>query len=279
MPGLTGHLLEGIIVRIQSHRRDAGGGVFLKAGADYGHLAGLRVVKVYVPCNSVSAHGFLHRRKDGLEEELLFLELDFGLGGMDVYVYGGGIYVQVEEIGGRGAVRDKVFIGLHHGLVEVGAAEIPAVHKEKLVPKGFAGAFRAAGVSAEGDYCGIGLNVHNVSHNGGAKEVLDAEFEAFDGLYHVDVTTVVGKGEADVRSREGNPLEFLHYVPKLNVVGFEELPSCRDVIEEVADGYICANRAGDFLGALVLRRRHLDFHAGFFLCGAGPEGYFGHGGN
>ena len=48
MPGLGGHLHEGIIVRIQAHRGGAGRGIFPETCADNGHLPGLRVVKVYV---------------------------------------------------------------------------------------------------------------------------------------------------------------------------------------------------------------------------------------
>ena len=132
---------------------------------------------------------------------------------MDVHVYAGGIHVNVEEVRWGCSLRNQVLIGFHHGLVEVGAAEVSAVDKEELVAKGLFGAFRAAGVSAEGGDGCIGLNVHYVPDNCGAQEVLDTEFEAFGGLYHVDVTAVVGEGEAYVRAGEGDPLEFLNYMP------------------------------------------------------------------
>ena len=198
--GLAGHLLERIIIQIQSCVRNGRWTVFLETGAHDGNLPGLRIVKFYGTGHAALSHGFLDGSQQGLEQHLVFLELDFRLCGMDVHVYGGGIHIQVDEIGRGASFRDEVFVGLHHGLVEVRAPEVSAVHKEELVPNGLPGTFRTAHEAPHGGNGGIGRYIHDVTGDGGPQQVLDAEFQGFCGFEDMDVLAVVGEGEGQVRA-------------------------------------------------------------------------------
>ena len=160
-------------------------------GRYHRNLLGFGVVEFEVSGHAGAAQGLFHGGHHGLEQQLLLLELDFGLGGVNVHVNGGGIHFQVDEIGGRDAFRHQVFVGFHHGLVQVGAAEVSAVHKEELVAQGLAGAFGLSYITAQGGDAGIGPDIYQATDKRGPQQVLDAEFMAFGGLHHVDVLAVV----------------------------------------------------------------------------------------
>ena len=148
--------------------------------------------------------------------------------------------------------------------MQVGAAEVSAIHEEKLVAKGLFGAFWFADISAQRSDAGFGRNVHDIAHNGGAQEVLDAEFETFGGLYHVDVPAVVGEGEGNLGPGEGHALELFHDVAQFHIVALEEFAPGGNIVEEVADADVSAHRATHFAGALVLGCGHNHFNASLF---------------
>ena len=52
---------------------------------------------------------------------------------MDIHIQRLRIYLKVYEIGRSNPVRNKIFISLHHGLVEIRTLEESSVHKEILV--------------------------------------------------------------------------------------------------------------------------------------------------
>ena len=114
-----------------------------------GHLSLLGVVEVDRAGGGAAAERFLDRRKDGLEHHTVILELDLGLGRVDVDVYGGRICLYINKIGRSHALGDEAFVGLHHGLMEISAAEITAVDEEKLVAQGLPRAFRPAYVAVD----------------------------------------------------------------------------------------------------------------------------------
>ena len=196
---------------------------------------------------------------------------------MDVHVHGGRVHFQVNEVGRRASLRDQVLVGLHHGLVEVGAAEISAIDKEKLVAEGLPGALRLSHVAAEGRDGGIGRYIHDISHNTGSQQVLDAEFVALGGFHYMDILAVVGEGKANVRPGEGHTLELFHNMPELHAVAFEELAAGRNIVKEIAHGDIGAHGAGDLTGSLVLRGGHDNLRTGFFAADTGSERNLGHG--
>ena len=279
MPGLTGHLVKGIVIPVHPGRGHGCGPVFLKARTHHGYLPGLGVVKLDGAGHPQLAQGLLHGGKHRLEENLVFLELDFRLGGMDVHVHGGRVHVQVDEIRRRTPLRHLVLVGLHHGLVQQRAAEITPVDKEKLVSQGFAGAFRLADIPLQRGDGSLGRYVHELADEGGPQKVLDAEFMALGRFYHMDVFAVVGKGEGYVRAGEGHPLKLLHNVAELNVVAFEELAAGGDVVKEIPHRNVGAHGAGDLPGALVLGGGHGHFHAQLLAVHAGTEGHLRHGGD
>ena len=278
-PGLTGLPVEGIVIPVHSGRGYGRGPILLKTRAHDGNLPGLGVVELDGAGHPQLAQGLLHGGKHRLEENLVFFELDFRLGGVDIHVHGGGVHVQIDEIGRRATLRHLVFIGLHHGLVQQGAAEVSAVDKEKLVSQGFAGALRLADIPLQRGNGGLGRYVHKLADKGGPQKVLDAEFMALGGLHHMDVLAVVGKGEGHVLPGEGHPLKLFHNVAELYVVAFEELAAGGNVVKEVPHRNVGSRGAGDFPGALVLGGRHGHFHAQLLGGHAGAEAYLRHGGD
>ena len=279
MPGLTGHLVKRIVIPVHPGGGHGCGPILLKARAHHRNLPGLGVVEFDGAGHPQLAQGLLHGGKHRLEEDLVFLKLDFRLGGMDVHVHGGGVHVQVDEIRRRTPLRHLVFIGLHHSLVQQRAAEIAAIDKEKLVSQRFAGAFGLADIPLQRGDGGIGRYVHELADEGGPQEVLDAEFVALGGLHHMDVLAVVGEGEGHVRAGEGHPLELLHDMAELYVVAFEELAAGGDVIKEVPDRDVGTHGAGDLPGAFVLGGGHGHFHTQLLTGHAGTEGHLRHGGD
>ena len=198
---------------------------------------------------------------------------------MNIHIHRARIHIQINEVGRRAAFRKQVFIGLHHGLVQVGAAEVAAVHKEELVAQCLAGAFRLAYIAPQGGNGRGGLNVHELANQPRPQQVLDAELEALGGLDHMDLAPVVGEREGNVRSGERHALELFHNVPELHVVALEEFSPRGDVVKEVPDGDIGAYRAAHFARAFVLGTGHKHLYAGFFTGDAGAKSHFRHGGN
>ena len=195
---------------------------------------------------------------------------------MDVHIHGGRIHVQVDEIGRRASFGNEVFVGLHHGLVQQRAAEIPSVHKEKLVAQRLSGALGFSHIALQIHKGSAGRYVHDVSHNGRSQQVLDADFISESRFHDVDVLAVVGKGEGYVRTGERHPLELLHDMPQLYIVALEELAAGRDVVEEISDRYVGSHRAGNLFGAFILRGRHHHLHTQLLTGLARPERHFRH---
>ena len=84
---------------------------------------------------------------------------------------------QVDEIGRRGARRQEIVIGVHHRLVEIRTAEIPAVDEEELVPEGFPRLVGTAHIALHPDHGCLCGYVHHLAHDIVAQEVLDSEFQ------------------------------------------------------------------------------------------------------
>ena len=163
--------------------------------------------------------------------------------------------------------------------MQVGAAEIAAVHEEELVAQGLAGAFGPSHIAPQGGDAGFGADVHDVSHDGGPQEVLDAEFITFGGLYHMDVPAVVREREGNVGPGEGHALELFHDVAQFHVVALQEFAPGGNVVEEIADADVGAHRAAHLAGPLVLGTGHDHLYTGLFGGDTGAERDFGHGGN
>ena len=243
-----------------------------------GHPGLLRVVEVDGAGGRTAAEGLLHRREDGLEHHAVVLEFDLGLGGVDVDVYGGRVCLYVNKIGRSHPVGDKPLVGFHHGLVEIGAAEIAAVDEEKLVSKGLAGAFRAADVAVDAGERSLGPELREFADNALSQHVKNPEFQCLGGAEGEKVAPVGGKGEADVRPRKGDAGELLHDVTELHGVGLQELPAGRHVVEQVPDREGRARRGGDLLQGDLLRSGEDDLAANFRFRLLRPEGHLRHGG-
>ena len=208
-----GFVLEGIVVEIYGRGGRAGGLVLLKVLAQHREVLVRRGgVKVYhVPERSL-AQGFLYRGAYYLEYDGFLLELDLCLGRVDVHVHGLGVHRKVQEIGRRNAFRYEVLVRLHHRLVHICAAEIPAVHKEELVARGLAGVLRTSHKAAYLYQRSVDLNIYDLLRHGCAHQVHNPEFQGLCRLEGINFLAVHSKAEAHVRACEGHPLEFFQDV-------------------------------------------------------------------
>ena len=87
------------------------------------------------------------------------------------------------------------------------------------------------------------------------------------------------EGEACFRTCQGHPGELLRNVLELHIVGLEELPPRRDVVEEVADSEIRPGRSRDLVCGKVNGSCKLDFAAHLVPRPPGLQCHFGNGGN
>ena len=220
--------------------------------------------------------GLLDAGIDDLEDDVVFLELDFRLGGVDVHVDAVRIHLQIQEIGRIQVLRHQVFIRFLDSLVQVGAAEIPPVYKEELVAQGLARRVRPAHKAAHAHDGGLGGDIHQLAGHGRPHQVLDAELQRLGLAQHKEVFLVMGKGKGNVRPRKGHTGKLLDDVLELHVVALEELAAGGHVVEEVAHRKRRPLGAGRLTGSQMLRGRKLHFHAHLVRGTARPEGHIGH---
>ena len=175
IPGLTrnpvrrGTLPERIVSRIRfddGHRDPL---VLLETASELGQGRGALGVEVDAGAEAVAPERLLDAGVEDLEDDGVVLELDLRLGRVDVDVHGVRVRLQEDEVGGRDPVRDHLLVGLHHGLVEVRAAEIASVDEEILVAGGLPGGVGAADEAAHAHHGGVGRQVHDVPDHVAAK--------------------------------------------------------------------------------------------------------------
>ena len=189
------------------------------------------------------------------------------------------IGLQEYEVGRGDPVGNQLLVGLHHCLVEVGAAEIAAVHEHELVAEGLPGRVGAADVALELEHGGLGRDVHELRRHSGAEEVLYPEFSGLRFLEHEELASAAGEREADFGTGDGHSREFFDDVLELHVVGLEELAPCGGVEEKIAHGEAGACGCGHGGGAHLAVAA--DSHLGGGLVGRPPrpEGDFRHRGD
>ena len=112
-----------------------------------------------------------------LEDDTVILELDFGLGWMDIDIYRLWIDVKIYDVGRRNPIRNEVFICLHYRLVQVRAAEITSVHKEILVSKAFLSHVRTACETIYADNRSLSLYIHDLLRHIASEHILNPEFQ------------------------------------------------------------------------------------------------------
>ena len=251
--------------------------VFVEIPPEHGHLHGAFRIEVDAFAEGVPAEGLLDAGIQDLEDQGIVLELDLRLGRMDVDIHRMRIDIQVQEIGRGHPLGDETFVGLHHRLVQVGAAEIAAVDEEELVAQGLAGCVGPADESRDAHEGGLCLDVHQFPDDIRAQQVLRPVFQRLGRLQDIEVASVVRQREGDVGTGQRDAREFLDDVLQLDGVGLEEFPPGRRVVEEVAHGEVGPDRGRDLRGLDMVEGTDAHLGRHLVLGAAGLERDFGDG--
>ena len=182
---------------------------------------------------------------------------------MDVDIHRLRIHLQPDEVGGGVSFRKIFFVGLHHSLVQIGAAEIASVHEEILVRDRLAGGVRAREESAYAHYGGVGVDVDQIPGDIRSHKVQYPEFQGLGRTEAEDVAPVRVEREAQVRTGDGYAGEFLHYVPEFHRVALEKLAAGGRVVEEIAYEEVASGRSRDRGGLDGCGVAYGDLRAGF----------------
>ena len=170
--------------------------VLLERSPHLGHLHAPLRVEIYPLPEGIPPQGGLHAGVDGLEDDRLLFELNLRLGRMDVDIHRLRIHLQPDEVGGGVSFRKIFFVGLHHRLVQIGAAEIASVHEEILVRDRLAGGVRAREESAHAHYGGVGVDVDQIPGDIRSHKVQHSEFQGLGRTEAEDVAPVRVEREA-----------------------------------------------------------------------------------
>ena len=160
--------------------------------------------------------------------------------------------------------------------MQVRALEETAVHEEVLIAEHLSGSI---GTSYKSPYCHqrrFCSDVDKVVHHCRSHQVPYSELERHCRLEHIDILSVMGKGESYFRTGQGYSCELCDDMLELDVVGLEELPSCRNVVEKVSYTEIGALRCCCLLGREVTRVCKIHLTAQFAVLLTGLEGHFCH---
>ena len=130
--------------------------------------------------------------------------------------------------------------------MEIGTAEISPVDEEQLVTQPLTGLVRPSDEPGDAHYGGLCADVGDFRGDSCAYNVLYPELQRTGRLQDINFAVVVDERETDVRAGVGHMLKFGNYVLEFYALGFEELASRRNIVEEVAHGEVRAYR-GDRL--------------------------------
>ena len=147
-------------------------------------------VEVYGVAERAFAQGFLDARIQGLEYDIVFLELDFSLCRADIHIHRVRVHFEVDKICRGDPLLKKIAVCVHHGLVQVRAAEIASVDEEILVSLVFPGGIGTSGISGDIDYGSLGEYVDHGVHDGAPQEVLYPELQRVGLFQDIDFTAV-----------------------------------------------------------------------------------------
>ena len=161
--------------------------------------------------------------------------------------------------------------------MQVRTLEETAVDEEILVAEHLPRSVRAAYESADDSYRRVSSDIHQVISHVRSDDIPDPVFQGHGRLENIYVLAVMGESETYVGTGESHPHEFGYYMLELNVVGLEELPSCRYVVEKVPDTEVGASRCRDFCGREMLRVCKVNLTSQFTVLLTGLERHFSHG--
>ena len=162
--------------------------------------------------------------------------------------------------------------------MHVRASEVPAVDEEELVAESLSGTVRLAHIALETHQGSLGADIHHVSRDVVPQEVQNPELDSLGLSQHEDILAVVDEAERDSGAGDRDSCEFFDYVLEFHVVGFQEFPSCRNVVEEIPDRDVGSLGYRGLFCRDVLRCRETDFASGFLSFFPGLQGDLRNGG-
>ena len=136
--------------------------------------------------------------------------------------------------------------------MKIRTPEKSAVDEEELVSESLFRLVRAAYISIYLDYRCFCADIHDLAHNAASEQVLYSVFQRLGRFQDVNVLTVVHQSESDFRSCQSDSGEFFYDMTELDIVRLHEFSAGRDVVEQVPDGEVGADRSGYFLSRNVL---------------------------
>ena len=120
---------EGVVMGVDFHGGLLHSGVVGRGVVD-GDVEGALGVEVDAGHGVELAERLADGRGEDLPDGLLVLELDLGLGRVDIHVDAGGVEGEVDEVVGQLAGRCQALVSLRDGLMEIGVAHVAAVDEE-----------------------------------------------------------------------------------------------------------------------------------------------------
>ena len=192
---------------------------------------------------------------------------------MNVHIYRLRINFKIDEIRRSDSFRNKVFICLHHSLVQVRASEISSVNEEILVAETFPGRLRTADITRNLNDGSLGMHIHDIIGNTCSEHILNSELQRLGRPEDTYILAVVSQSEAHSRTGKGDSCEFSDDMLELHIVRLEELTSCRDIIEKVPDTEVGSARSCNLLRGKMLRVSIIHLTADLVLLSAGLEGH------
>ena len=188
---------------------------------------------------------------ENLPDRHLVLKFDFGLGGMDVHIDSLRVNGEAQEIVGLLTLGDKLLVGRHHRLMEIGVTHIALVDKHELQGVALAGVLGLADIALHLDNRGVDaygqqLLIHAVAHQ---RDDALAESPLHQLVHHI---AVVHEREFHLVVDKGKLFKLLDDVAQLYLIGLEELTAGRNIKENVLDHEVAALGAHVRLLALAL---------------------------
>ena len=245
---------EGVVVGVIGN---AGSGDVVARGVEDGDVGLALDIEVDGGDVAETAEGVAHGGGEHLPDGLLVLELDLGLRGVDVHIDGGGIDIDIEEIGRLHALGNETVVGGDDGLMEIGVAHVTAVDEEEIVTALLTGGLGLAHEAGDAAERRLHLDGQEILRVLTAIDIGYALAQTL-GTEVLQLGAVMVEDEMDVGIDEHDALEGLKDIAELGGVGLEELASRGYIIEKVIDLEAAAHGGGGGFLRHDLRGGYLD---------------------
>ena len=244
------------------------------AGLDVGQIQSCVRFKVDGRGDVVRPEAPLHRRLEDGNDRLLFLELDFDFGRVDVHVHLRGIHGQMKHVQRMLPFGKKAVVGTHNRSMQQAMLHEPAVDHQELLAPGLPRGIGLADKAINGHDVGRLLHGHQAFVVLGTEDAHDA-LTGSPRLQPKQGAALVRQRKLDGWMREGHTLKFIHHVAQFHRIRLQEIPPGWHVEEQVLDVKRRAHRRRlhpflhGFVSTAPDHRRHLvpchlrgQFHVG-----------------